>query len=341
MKYLNKLTLRNAPRGALLSNPLVAAAAIGAGASLLNGSISQMLGRSNMDKQNEMARQNMLLSNELNRRNAMEQGVLQRQAIQGAGLNINADKAPFQTAGSSALAPSAQSNPQFVDAGVLQSILGSAKTPSEIKSNIAGAGKAQEEAKTLAEAREAYISEIRSRINLNFSQSTLNQAQSLAQTLTNVRIPAIQDATVENLWSEKAVKETQSVLNEANVAQLGKNLELLAATIKNIQYDNQLKTAQKAQAYALAYKARMEGMFTEKQAKRYDEQLNTIIALNKSLAGMNEEQKNHFKALCSLTWKQSDWYDVDRKIDNLTKTMNAGANVANAGANVIEAMTPW
>ena len=74
-----------------------------------------MLGRSNMNKQNEMARQNMLLSNELNRRNAMEQGVLQRQALQGAGLNINADKAPFQTAGSSALAPSAQSNPQFVD----------------------------------------------------------------------------------------------------------------------------------------------------------------------------------------------------------------------------------
>lgn len=152
MKYLNKLSLRNAPRGALLFDPISAGALAGiiGGSSALNLGVGQLLGRSNMNKQNELQRENMKLANEFNRQNALEQGTLQRMALQGAGLNINSDKGTFQVAGASPLPTQVQQNPQVSDGvGMAQAVIGAQDSTSRYILNEGLADKAHAEAEDI------------------------------------------------------------------------------------------------------------------------------------------------------------------------------------------------
>ena len=319
MKYLKKLTLRNAPRGALLSNPLVAAAAIGAGASLLNGSISQMLGRSNMNKQNEMARQNMLLSNELNRRNAMEQGVLQRQALQGAGLNINADKAPFQTAGSSALAPSAQSNPQFVDAGVLQSILGASKIPSEI-----GVNKSQGELnQALVSQTDANTSKIGEEVQLILEQIHGVELSNEAKQIENKWIDSIKKSEFNLNWSKTAFADMQSLTEEQQQA-------LVPHMVKKIYSEIMLNKASSANQRAQAKEAIANALYKDEERKYYCDLINSVIANNKALAGKSKAEQDKFATELLILSKEVSWYEFNQVLN----AVRAGTDVAKAIASV-------
>lgn len=152
MKYFNKLTLRNAPRGALLFDPISAGALAGimGGSSVFNLGVGQLLGRSNLKKQVELQQDNMKLANEQNRRNAMEQGVMQRMATQGAGLNINADKGAFSVAGSSSQPVQAQQNPNVVDASsVANALISGQNAESQYILNQGLANKANAEAEDI------------------------------------------------------------------------------------------------------------------------------------------------------------------------------------------------
>lgn len=131
MKYLGKLSLRSAPVGAHLCESFFKTSGggtmLGAAVSgIINSTLGQLLGRSNMRKQNEYARQNMAISNEYNRQNAMEQGVLKRMSLQGAGLNINSENGSFAPVGSSVPAQTApQQNPNVgLDMSALTAVMG-------------------------------------------------------------------------------------------------------------------------------------------------------------------------------------------------------------------------
>lgn len=323
-------------------------------------------------QQQEYAQENMKLQNQLNEQSWFKQfGV---QTMQNARLMASAPTAnrnamvsagysPMSEYGSyspnvatpsgnttSALSPSSGGS---IDTGyspfsfdkLLGSLADFIKLPSEIELNQAlknqaqsNSGKIDEEAETIKQSRESIISELNSRISKNYSEQALNSARSLAQSITNSRLPKMLDLELTNGWSDNAVKEFEAVSKEANLAVMAKNIEVMSATIDKIKADISLTSAQKAQAYALAYQARMLGMFTEKQAERYNEQLDAAINLNKSLSGMNAEQKNYFKALISLTAKQQDWVDINNFISNTTSVANSASNMVNSGANMIKSL---
>lgn len=126
MNLQRKLYIRCATRLAHLLAPFPwedLGATVAAGAA--NSMLGQLLGRSNMNKQNELQRQNMAIQNNYNRQNAMEQGVMRRMAMQGAGLNINSENGSFSpVAASTALPTQAQQNPQAFDPSMLGMLSG-------------------------------------------------------------------------------------------------------------------------------------------------------------------------------------------------------------------------
>lgn len=336
MKYLNKLTLGNAPRGALLheaASALASAgtgaasgsvfgpwgAAIGAAGGLASSALSQLLGRSNLNKQNEMSRQNILLSNELNRRNAIEQGVLQRQAVQGAGLNINADKGAFQVAGSSALAPQTQVNPQVFDPSIISSLVQAFQTGSNIELNKSQ-GKLNE---ALASQTDANTDKIGEEIQLILEQIHGQELSNEAQEIENKWIDSIKKSEFNLNWSKTALADLQSLTEEQQQA-------LVPHMVKKIYSEIMLNNASSVNQRAQAREAIANALYKDEERKYYSDLINSVIANNNALAAKSKGEQDKIATELLILSKEVSWYEFNRVLD----AVRAGTDVAKAIASV-------
>lgn len=336
MKFLNKLTLRNAPPGAFLngaSDALQSAgsgaaagssfgpwgAAIGAAGGIASSALSQLLGRGNLKKQNELQRENMKLANEQNRHNALEQGVLQRMALQGAGLNINADKGAFQVAGSSALPVPVQQNPQVFDPSIFQQLISGALAESQI-----GLNKSQGELNhSNIELNDANISKIGEEVNEILENIHLKELQGEALEIENKWLDNIRKSEFSLNWSQVALNDFRSLSEEQQQA-------LVPHMVKKIYSEIMLNESSSKNQIAQAKEAIANALYKDEERKYYEKYIDSVIANNNAMANLNDSQKKRVSTELLILSKEVSWYEFNQ----VMKAIETGTDVADAVAKI-------
>lgn len=292
--------------------------------SLLGGTISNFFGSLAQDRATEASKDLMREQYAYQRQNNLDAMTLARQSKEKAGFNVNAD---------GSFTPSV--NPPQAGQTAIQPQTLSQIDASQLELNAALEDKYRAEAETIRKTLPFSLENLHSATNLNLSQSLLNDANRLYQQIKTDFLERHEIAEIENLWSDTADKNMRALLGEAGISKIGKEIEHYNALIENISKDTELKGALKVQAFAMAYKARMEAMFTQKQAERYDQIITSELKKNDVWMSLTDEQKAEVKARVLLYGKDLEWYD-DKAVADI---VNKYADTVLKGAQTVESGT--
>lgn len=293
----------------------------------LSSEIGQLHTERNMMAQHQMNKEIMDYQHNQNIQNMLNSGIYERRSRENAGLNVN-NGAPFTPVGTSAVGSSAPSGALMAPVNFADFVNATSNAQVAEKQ----AKKLDAEANAIEQTLPYNLDKLRSETAANLSESDLADSKRIYQDIVNDFAEGRQQAEIDNLWSDTADKNMRALLSEAGVQKVAKEIEQYNALIDNITADTALKGAQKVQALALAYKARMEGMFTKEQAERYDEIITSTLKKNASWMALTDEQKAEVKARILLLGKDLQYYD-ERAVAEL---VNKYADTTLKGANAVE-----
>lgn len=314
-------------------------------------------------QQQEFTQENMHLQNDLNNQSWFKQfgaqsqmnsqlmhttPSVQRQALVQAGLNPNSGFSPFSgnvasPSGGTASLGSAQGGsasiadtfiPNFsglADAG--KTFIEGYKAPAEIELMQSQARKNNADAERTEGTQDLFIEQMRAIISKTENEANAVVLSSTEQKIRNDYVQRIIEASLNNTWSDTAVKNMQALDYETNQGVKKATLDNLAQQLVNLKAQEQLTEAQASEAYAMAGKLVEEGLFTKTQREKYNEIWDTQIANVKAMTSKTQAERNLLNVQLKIAIADKDFQrarQIMEMIGCANQTVTAVSGLINA-----------
>lgn len=229
-----------------------------------------------MDKQHaqnkELARiqQNYLL------RNAENASIFERVSREKAGFNLNSEGGFSPLAGMSSPSTGSPSAPQMspVDVATLLNASSQRKVADAQARNL------DADTRNKNDQHDDLISVLQSTAFKNYADAGKANAETLAQTIENSRLPDKLDAEIENIRDQSEKLRSDVKVNDKNIDVQDELIKVYQKQVEQIDSNINLNSAQKRLAVAQAYQAMMTGRYMQKQYLWYDRYMNSFISRN-------------------------------------------------------------
>lgn len=314
-------------------------------------------------QQQEFTQENMHLQNDLNNQSWFKQfgaqsqmnsqlmhttPSVQRQALVQAGLNPNSGFSPFSgnvasPSGNTASLGSAQGGsasmadtfiPDFSGLGDVAKVgLEGYKAPAEIELMKSQARKNNADAQRTEDTQDLFIEQMRAIIDKTENEANAVVLSSTEQKIRNEYVEKIIKASLENQWSDTALKDMQAIDAETNQGVKKATLDNLAQQLLNLKAEKKLTEAQAKMAYAMAGKLVEEGLFTKTQREKYNQIWDTQIANVKAMTQKTESERALLNVQLKIAIADKDFQrarQIMEMIGCANQTINSVSNLIGA-----------
>lgn len=314
-------------------------------------------------QQQEFTQENMHLQNDLNNQSWFKQfgaqsqmnsqlmhttPSVQRQALVQAGLNPNSGVSPFSgnvatPSGNTASLGSAQGGsasmadtfiPNFSGLGdVAKTFIEGYKAPAEIQLMQSQARKNNADAQRTEDTQDLFIEQMRAIISKTENEANAVVLSSTEQKIRNEYVQRIIEASLNNTWSDTALKDMQALDTETNQGVKKATLDNLAQQLLNLKAEKKLTEAKAKEAFAMAGKLVEEGLFTKTQREKYNEIWDTQIANVKSMKEKTDSERELLNVQLKIAIADKDFQrarQIMEMIGCANQTINSVSNLIGA-----------
>ena len=294
-------------------DPLIIGGAIAGASALINGYLQHRANKQNIQNQNALWNEQLRQQNFLNANGAL----IQRQALQRAGLNPNAE---FGTS-ANLQSPTPQKSdvvaPRLDTQGIAQMIQQQQLIDAQAENLKANTGKTEAETNKINEETKQVIQETANLLETNGILKFQNETQrdqfsaSMANMLADTDLKSAQTYNVNR---DSDLKELEYKLEDAS---LDTRKEIYVATLNDLIASKDLKESEKALAVARVNESVANASFTSAQERRLDKLLDEEYEGLQLDNEVKRQQKLFVKAQATFVTTQEQWFEYTKMLEGL------------------------